>query len=215
LEAAASAATNAPAVVTEVPAEKAISSTQRDDAERQLAELQSRRELLLERRTPAHPDVIDLDERIAAIAARLSRPARLPPTVSQAPAAANVPAAVDRAAQENLIQARAACQRAESDLAAAQQAERGAHDVLVQAQADRREVLSPAVVPVTTAPQPLAPWLLAVIAAGLVLAGGAALCVRPSTIRTAAEAQHVLRIPVVGVLPAELLRPYQRSEPAA
>ena len=109
----------------------------------------------------------------------------------------------------------AACQRAEAGLAAVQQAERESHDALVLAQADRREVLSPAVVPTTTAPQPLAPWLLAVVAAGLLLASAAALCVRPSTIRSAAEAQRVLRMPVVGVLPADLLRPHERAEAAA
>jgi hypothetical protein len=215
LSAAAAAAANAPAVVAEAPMDKTAVSAQRAEAEHQLGELRARRESLLERRTPAHPDVIDLDERIAAITARLGVPAALPSSVYQAPAVANVPATMDRAAQENLMLAQGACQRAEAGLAAAQQAEREAHDALVQARADRREILTPAVVPATTAPQPLAPWLLAVLAAGLVLAGGATLCVRPSTIRTAAEVQRVLRMPVVGVLPANLASAYERAEPAA
>lgn len=215
LSAAAAAAANAPAVVVEAPVDKAAVSAQRAEAEHQLSELRARRESLLERRTPAHPDVIDLDERIAAITARLGVPAALPSSVYQAPAVANVPAAMDRAAQENLMLAQGAFQRAEAGLAAAQQAEREAHDALVQARADRRETLTAAVVPATTAPQPLAPWLLAVLAAGLVLAGGATLCVRPSTIHTAAEVQRVLRMPVVGVLPANLVRSYERAEPAA
>jgi hypothetical protein len=192
-----------------------VPSRDREEIEHQLADLRARRDALLERRTAAHPDVVDIDERIAAITARLAAPTKSSPAYSQAPVVANVAAAVDHAAQEDLIMARNASQHAEKELASAEQADREAYDMLVKAQADRREVLSPAVVPPPPATQPLAPWLLAVIAGGLVLAGAAALCVRPSTIRTAADAQRVLRMPVVGILPSDLLRAYERTEPAA
>jgi hypothetical protein len=63
------------------------------------------------------------------------------------------------------------------------------------------------VAPTSVAREPLAPWLLANLAASLLLACGATMLVRPATIRSPAEVQRVLGTPVVGILSADLLRP--------
>lgn len=204
------AAANTPAAVAEVPA-NLPSNGERSNLEQQLAALRSRREILLERRTPAHPDVIDVDDRIASIERRLAAieiPVRSKPIPAPRPAPeANVAANILLEEREKLLLAQAQCRRAEQELATAQQDERLAHDGVVKARAERREVLVPAVVPPTPSPEPRAPWLLAIVASGTLLAWGASLCVRPATIDSPAELARVLQVPVVGVLPADLLQP--------
>src|SRR5262249_12079308 len=48
-----------------------IQGDNREDLEQQLSELKTQREALIERYEPAHPDVVRLDERIAAVEASL------------------------------------------------------------------------------------------------------------------------------------------------
>ena len=54
-------------MVAEVTAASTLAAAERAELEHQLVALGTRREMLLERRTAAHPDVIDVDERIAAV----------------------------------------------------------------------------------------------------------------------------------------------------
>ncbi|HEX4149217.1 MAG TPA: hypothetical protein VHY20_09530 [Pirellulales bacterium] len=202
------AAVNLPAVLPDTRAEPSAAAAQLADAQRQWSELKARRDVLLERRTPAHPEVVEIDDRIAAAAARIDAlQDRRQPAPRSSSLAANLPGGIDPEAREALNRARSASRRVEADLANAEAAQLEARDAWVQARAERRETIIPAVAPQSAAHQPTAPWLLLNFAASLLLACGAAMLVQPAAIRSAAEAQQLLGVPVIGVLPVGFEQP--------
>jgi hypothetical protein len=204
---------------------------QLDQLNQQLNDLKTRRADLLTRLTPVHPDILEVDERIAVLSQRLALehpPAEEP----AAPGAAEGLDAADGNLGEYLSSERARhqqsasayaklvarCQTAERDLQAALEAEGLAAQRLAEIGVSAAPMPSPSV---NSLPTPAAtpsghvakaprqgsqPLALAVLLIALAVAALAAVkLARSSTdavFANAAEVSAVLAVPVVGIIPA-------------
>jgi hypothetical protein len=189
------------------PAGQAIVETaEMKEVREQLAELGARREQLLERCTPAHPDVVEVDRHIETLQTQLAS-LRLLAQQRQAAmpvAQANTPAALEMPRCEGLDDAQAAYASACEQLEHALDAERKSHDELIRAREGQRYELTAATAIAAPSQPSRTPWYVLSVVSSLLPALVAAWMVKPTAIRSPAEAQRCLGMPVIGVLPSDL-----------
>jgi hypothetical protein len=168
-----------------------------------LIDLESRRQALLERLTPEHPEMKTLDEKIEQLRSTLSVQRELPHERIARTTVASVPPAQDTAAiatrTANLRQTRQALLAAQAKFKAAQAREQSCLQTLVDASANLAAEIEPAV-PNPAVDAAAVKWKRFLLASVTALLCGAlviAVWPQPRTLASADEVRTVTHLPVV------------------